>query len=99
MCKYYNEDKTKARYDVVKLFEVCENRKYGYDVAEITEFKNVKYYLDTVLHVGTLVLLYNEDANELRDMSCSSLSERLYVILGFESDGRINLKKDIYVQS
>lgn len=95
MCKYYNEDKTKARYDVVKLFEVCENRKYGYDVAEITEFKNVKYYLDTVLHVGTLVLLYNEDANELRDMSCSSLSERLYVILGFESDGRINLKRHI----
>ncbi|MEL5895716.1 type II CRISPR RNA-guided endonuclease Cas9 [Bacteroides sp. GD17] len=99
MCKYSNADKTKVRYEVISLFDISENRKYGYDIAEVLEDdkKKEKYYLEAILQAGKQVILY-KDSNELAgimEMSNDKLSDRLYVILGFENPSRIKLKKHI----
>ena len=81
------------------MFDISENRKYGYDIAEVLEDdkKKEKYYLEAILQAGKQVILY-KDSNELAgimEMSNDKLSDRLYVILGFENPSRIKLKKHI----
>lgn len=99
MGKYCNADKTKVQYEAVSLFSVSQNRKYGYDIAEVLEDKKKKekYYLEVILRVGKQVILY-KDKDELMglmEMPNDKLSDRLYVISGFESPCRIILKKHI----
>ncbi len=101
MCRYYNADKSTVEYRVLNLFDICKNRKSGYDIAEIIEIKRQKFYLDTILLKGKLILLYDkkEDPASLRTMSTTQLSDRLYCIKGFETDGRINLVKHLYAHT
>ncbi len=99
MCKYCNADKTKVRYEVISLFDISENRKFGYDIAEVLEDdkRKEKYYLELILLPGKQLILY-KDIDELTaivEMPNNRLSDRLYVIERFESDKRIILKKHI----
>lgn len=48
--------------------------------------------LSYVLKVNQMVLFYEDDKEELRQLSSSELSKRLYKITQFESDGRIQLR-------
>jgi CRISPR-associated endonuclease Csn1 len=49
--------------------------------------------------VGDLLLVYKNEAAELYDMNNTNLSNRLYVVRGFENDGnRIVLRKSINAQ-
>lgn len=100
MCKYCNADKTKVRYEVISLFDISENRKFGYDIAEVLEDnkKKEKYYLEIILKAGKQVILYKniDELAGIVEMSNDKLSDRLYVIERFESDNkRIILKKHI----
>ena len=103
MCKYCNADKTKVRYEVINLFDITENRRYGYSIAEVLEDdkKKEKYYLVAVLQAGKQVILYKNDdeLESIIEMSNDKLSDRLYVISGFESPYRIILKKHICAKS
>ncbi len=103
MCKYCNADKTKVRYEVINLFDITENRRYGYNIAEVLEDdkKKEKYYLVAVLQAGKQVILYKNDdeLESIIEMSNDKLSDRLYVISGFESPYRIILKKHICAKS
>lgn len=97
MGRYCNADKTKRSYKAVKLFDVCKNRKKGYDIPETDNKGKEIYYLDAVLHRGKQMILYKDIAdlaNVLR-MSEKKLSERLYVFKKFESDNRVILKRHI----
>lgn len=100
MCKYSNADKTKVRYEVISLFDISENRKFGYDIAEVVEDDKKKeiYYLELILLPGKQLILY-KDIDELAaivEMPNEKLSDRLYVIERFERDNnKIILKKHI----
>ncbi|MDR1973316.1 MAG: hypothetical protein LBQ31_01425 [Bacteroidales bacterium] len=99
MCCYYNSDKTKTQYEIIKLFDVSENRKYNLeDIANVIEVKNEKFFLGAKLQAGKQVLLYEKNIDELKEMSNDLLSDRLYVILGFENSSTIKLKKHINAQ-
>ncbi|MCB0462779.1 MAG: type II CRISPR RNA-guided endonuclease Cas9 [Flavobacteriaceae bacterium] len=51
--------------------------------------------LGYVLKVNQMVLFYDKDKDELKQLSDSELSNRLYKITQFESDGRIQLRHHI----
>ena len=97
MCKYESLDKTEKEFRLFGLFDISENRKMGLeDIPNSIENKkgNKTLWLSYQLRRGVMLLLYKESQDELKDMDNGMLSERLYVIRGFENDGnRIILQK------
>ncbi len=60
---------------------------------------NKTLWLSHQLRRGDILLLYNKMQDELKDMDNEMLSQRLYVVRGFENDGnRIILQKHTNAQ-
>jgi CRISPR-associated endonuclease Csn1 len=66
----------------------CENRKNSEIVPEQLEGKELKY----ILTKGTMVIFYKENSDEIWKLSENEKQKRLYKIIGFEGDGRIQLR-------
>lgn len=90
MCKYESEDRTISEYRIWCLFDVSQNRIMGLEdiPSTIENRKHIKLIQTQRLCTGDMLLLYERDPMELREMDFSELSKRLYVIRGFENDGR-----------
>lgn len=94
ICQYTHLDK--YSYTVYSLFEIALRKKEG--ISPIPPKKiinNYEYTLSAIIKTGDMMLLYNEDIDELYTNSMSFLSQRLYKVVGFESDGRITLSRHI----
>lgn len=102
MCKYEDLLKTEKEFRLFGLFDISVNRKMGFeDIPSRIENKrgNKTLCLSHQLKRGDLLLLYKDSQAELKDMDKEMLSQRLYVIRGFESDGnRIILQKHTNAQ-
>lgn len=97
MCKYEDSDKTEKEFRIYGLYDISENRKMGLeDIPGSIKNKkgNKTLWLSYQLGKGDMLLLYKDSIDELKDMDKEMLSQRLYVISGFENDGnRIILHK------
>lgn len=101
MCKYESADTMKHEYKVWSLFDISEHRKAKLkDIPDsIVSRKGEPMMLVEQLRAGNMLLIYEENKDELQKMDSSRLAERLYVIEGFESNGkRIKLKKAIHAK-
>lgn len=102
MCKYESSDKTEKEYHIYSLFDISNYRKMGIeDIPSKIENKkgNKKLWLSHQLKKGDILLLYKDSQDELKDMDNKMLSQRFYVIRGFEKDGnRIILQKHTNAQ-
>ncbi|MGL4519705.1 MAG: type II CRISPR RNA-guided endonuclease Cas9 [Phocaeicola sp.] len=98
MCKYEND--IHKEYIIYSLFDISENRKYlKSDIPKTISSKKGNLYLSEKMVTGDMILIYRERVEELLDLDKSQLSQRLYVIRGFENDGkRIILRKSINSQ-
>lgn len=92
MCKYTREN-SKPLFQTYYLFDISENKKMGLEKIPqtILDNKQNKFNLDCVLKSGKKVLLYKDNPEEAME----NINDRLYVILGFESPFKIQLKKHI----
>ncbi|MDO5342507.1 MAG: HNH endonuclease domain-containing protein [Bacteroidia bacterium] len=103
MCKYEDSDKTDKEFRLFGLFDISENRKMGLEdipTSVINKKGNKTLWLSHQLKRGDMLLLYKDSLDELKDLDNETLSQRLYVIRGFETDGnRIILQKHINAQS
>lgn len=99
MCKYESSDKIEKDYRIYSLFEiVSENRKkYLEDIPTCIENKkgNDVLWLSHKLKKDDMLLLYKDSIDELKDMDNEMLSQRLYVVRGFENPSLIKLVKHI----
>ncbi|MBR9831591.1 hypothetical protein GYB57_05555 [bacterium] len=97
----YINGKRSRKIKPISLFEIA-NLKISdiSDLSTITKYRSiatsskdnaVKIPLKTILEIGQKVILYQNNANELKNLSFGSLLKRVYKIYKFESDGRINL--------
>lgn len=101
VCKYQSEDFSETNFVPYSLFDISENKKVGgeYMPSVITGKRNVHLHLKQVIKKGDVLLLYKDAPNEVMEMDTPSLSDRLYVVKGLESDGpRISLVKHINSQ-
>ena len=97
MCKYENEEKTEKEYRIWSLFDISQNREIGIDDIPQSIISNKKNKLQLTQHItaGDMILIYKDTPEELIDMDMDALSQRLYVVRGFENDGnRIVLQKN-----
>jgi len=96
MSRYESEDKKKIEYKVWSLFDISKNRKsIGEDIPQLSNGKTLSH----ILTRGDLLLIYNTSQQELYSMDNIQLQQRLYVVRGFENDGkRIILTKAINAQ-
>jgi len=90
MAQYVDPATGQSDYQAVALFDVARNRKLGMEdvLPVITDKKGRKFELKTVLKSGQMVLLYENSIDELTAGNANELSQRLYVINGFETDGQ-----------
>ena len=102
MCKYEDSLKTEKEFRLFGLFDISENRKMGFeDIPSRIENKkgNKTLFLCHQLKKGDILLLYENSQDELKDMDNEMISQRIYVIRGFENDGnRIILQKHTNAQ-
>lgn len=101
MCKYENENGTEKEYHIWSLYDITQNRKAGIeDIPNVilSKRKNALYLTQTIT-VGDMLLLYKETKQELFEMDIEYLSNRLYVVRGFENPSLIKLVKHINAQS
>lgn len=105
LCKYENKEKQLYEYKIWSLFDITENRKNNLqDIPkEIKDKKtNDILTLQYSLIPGKFLLLYRQRKEELNldEPKDDILSERLYVILRFETSGKIIiLKRHINAQT
>lgn len=105
LCLFYKNEKDKAMQiltisDVAGLkFETDQNYfdepLYNHAIVGKGK-KQMEIPLYAVLRTGDKVLFYKESIEELKHLEVSDLSERLYKITQFESDGRIKFKHHLY---
>lgn len=101
MCRYESEDKVIKEYRIWSLYDVSNNRKTGLEDIPTTmnsKKKNVVLHLTEQLNSGDMLLIYKESPQELYEMDKDSLSQRLYVVRGFENPSLIKLVKHINAQ-
>lgn len=86
-------NKKVTKYEILNLKKVAELKKLGAFNVEEYKFTDSssenKILLRDVLCVGKRVLFFKDDSLELMDMDHINRLKRLYVITGFEKDGRI----------
>lgn len=102
MCKYEDSDKTEKEFRLFGLFDISENRKMGLeDIPASIENKkgNKTLWLSHILKKGDMLLFYKDSINELKDMDNEMLSQRFYVVRGFENPSLIKLIKHINAQA
>ena len=103
MSKYQSEDGKVTQFVPYSLYAISQNRKYGLEDIPQSILGKKQQHLNLIytLRRGMSVLLYQNHVDELKGMPNNELSKRLYIIAGFESDGRIRFvhhlsaKKDL----
>ena len=98
MCKYESSDKTEKEYHIYSLFDISKNRKMDLEdipTSILNKKGNKTLWLSHKLKRGDMLLLYKNSIDELRDLDNEMLSQRLYVIRGFENPSLIKLVKHI----
>ena len=102
MCKYSNDDAGKSIYKIWSLFDISKNRKLKSqdveDIPTVIEDKKMIFHLANQIRRGDMLLLYKDYPEELHEMDNAQLSQRLYVVTGFENPSRINMVKHINAQ-
>lgn len=100
MCKYENAEKTEREYHIWSLFDVSKNRKAGIEDIPMTLLskKGTTLQLTQKISAGDMILIYKNSPDELMDMDKDVLSQRLYVVRGFENPSLIKLVKHINAQ-
>ena len=100
MCKYQSEDLIEKEFVIYSLFDISQNRNNGVeDIPNLILGKRKDLILKQILKVGDMMLIYNERPEELQEMENQDLMKRLYVIRGFENDGkRIIIRQHINAQ-
>ena len=107
MCKYENISKTKTEYRIWSLFDISQNRKMKTsDVEDIPTSLTVEDKKHNILTLnlvckirkGDMILLYENSPDELVEADKNLLSQRLYVVTGFENPNYIKLVKHINAQ-
>ncbi len=102
MCKYENKDMSIKEYKIWSLFDISNNRKMNMsDIPnEINEKKDrCVLFKSQQVKVGDMVLIYQDYPDEVKEMESTNISNRLYVVRGFENDGnRIILRKHTNAQ-
>lgn len=99
---YQSEDKSIREYVIWTKYQICQNHINGCDyIPNSIESKNKKkkLYLKQTYKEGQMIILYKEHPEELFDLDVERLSERMYVIRGFEADGRVTLIKHTSAKS
>ncbi|MCX6239418.1 MAG: hypothetical protein NTY07_18015 [Bacteroidia bacterium] len=82
-----------TKYEILNLKRVSELKQLG--SFKVEEYKLIdknsedRILLRDVLCVGKRVMFFKDDPQELMDMDHKNRIKRLYVITGFEKDGRI----------
>ena len=102
MCKFEDSDNTEKEFRLFGLFDISENRKMGLeDIPASIENKkgNKTLWLSHILKKGDMLLLYKDSINELKDLGNEMLSQRFYVVRGFENPSLIKLVKHINAQA
>ncbi len=100
MCRYQN-DSFKSLYQPYNMFDIVQNRQLNdCDIPQTIENKGCIYKLQQILRKGDMLLIYKDSVEELKGMENSILSQRLYVIEGFETGGNlIVMRKHINAQA
>lgn len=100
MCKYQNES-FKNLYQPYNLFDIVQNRQLNdCDIPQTIENKGCIYNLKQILKKGDMLLVYKDSVDEIKGMEKYVLSQRLFVIEGFEADGnRVVMRKHINAQA
>lgn len=87
VCRYDAED-GKVIFKAHSLYEVSENRRYlNSPFQQQISVKGKVFTLSKVIKKGAKVLIHSGNSSELYDMSPKALSNRLYVINRFETQG------------
>lgn len=87
-----------AKGETCRSFSVISNleaakRYNSQDTQEIIPVKdNNGYPLKMILRVGTMLLIYQNSAEELYQADNITLAKRLYKVIGFGKDGRIKIR-------
>lgn len=100
MCKYQSDDFLEKEFVIYSLFDVSQNRINDVeDIPKKITGKRKELLLKQIVRTGDMMLIYNERPEELMEMENQDLMKRLYVIRGFENDGkRIILRQHINAQ-
>ncbi len=102
MAKYVNESSSITEYKVYSLFDISQNKKHGLpDVPTTIMDKKNREKLKLVhclVKDMQLIVVNGESREAIVEMDNVDLSKRLYVIEGFESDGRIRLVHHLNAQ-
>ena len=101
MCRYESIDKREVEYHIYSLFDISENRKMNLEdiPTYIESKKHTKLCLSHLIKKGDMLLLYEKSKEVPMSLDKEKLSQRLYVVTGFENPGRINLVKHINAQA
>jgi len=100
MCKYENAERSEKEYRIWSLFDISNNRKTGIEDIPVVLLskKNTTLQLTQQIKTGDMLLLYKETPLELMDLDREFLSQRLYVVKGFENPSLIKLVRHINAQ-
>lgn len=102
MCKYQSEDLIEKEFVIYSLFDLSQNRLNNIEDIPNKIYRKQKELtltLKQTIKVGDMILIYNERPEELYEMENQDLMKRLYVVRGFENDGkRIILRQHVNAQ-
>ncbi|MDY0101508.1 MAG: HNH endonuclease domain-containing protein [Lentimicrobium sp.] len=89
-------NRIERNYEIIKLFDAARlkvnNNLIVQDYIFLDKNETVRLNLHAILTIGQRVLFYKKNPIELLEIDQNELNKRLYVILGFEKDGRIRFK-------
>jgi CRISPR-associated endonuclease Csn1 len=99
----YENDQKHRGFKLISLFHVSRLRETSNELKEMFEHEieiqrpKAKVQLKYVLTSGLKVIFYKENISEIQELKndIGAISNRLYIINGFEKDGRIRLSHHI----
>jgi CRISPR-associated endonuclease Csn1 len=87
------KNKIERKYKIVNLFDTSKLKENGklnvLDSVYYDKNETIKLPLYTILEIGQKVLFFKESPDEFLEMDINNLNKRMYIITGFEKDGRI----------
>ena len=93
----YQDEKGKRLYKVYSLYIISKTGLMS--IPEQIEEKGKLYHLVFTLKKDMKLLLFEHHEDEVISLPNAQISKYLYVIQGFESDGRITMVNHLYVNS
>jgi len=76
-------------FDAANILKISESRRFTVEQEIEYNKKGDSIILHALLTIGQKVMFFKEYPDELKDLSISERSKRIYKIQGFEKDGRI----------